>query len=176
MRSAIERIKLQGGFCPSWPRDWMATPRARIQLPSSGGTGQRLKTARITFRKRSIWHIQNKGYTTPCTEITMGSIDRVTTFTNSRHAPANTIFGGRPGRGNQKVLPSGISQASGVDGHRLGPFENEPDEKESQERKNNGPHRVDMGQRIQRDAPQAPPRRISQPLGRPGVGGLMDAQ
>ena len=63
----------------------------------------------------------------------------------------------RPGGAHGKLAPAVIAIVQGVHRHRLGPAEQDAGVGEQQqERQDDGPHRVDVGHRVEGDAAQHP--------------------
>ena len=83
-------------------------------------------------------------------------------------------IGGRARKGNPQVVTSRVPQVVRVDGNGFGPAEDRgPDDREN-DGKENGAEGVDVDDGIQRSPPQAPGRRVSELVSRPGVRRFVD--
>ena len=70
----------------------------------------------------------------------------------------------------------GLPQAAGVHRHRLGPADQRQAAEDGEQRQQDRPDRVDVDQRVERDAPEQPRRGIAETIGRPRVRRLVNRQ
>jgi len=75
---------------------------------------------------------------------------------------------------NKDMIPFGIFQVGGIDGHRFCPTEDKPSHDETHERDNNGSDGVDMDERVQSHSAQVTTGGIPKPIRRPGMGRLVN--
>jgi hypothetical protein len=82
---------------------------------------------------------------------------------------------GWPGKRNPEVIAAGMPEVAGIDHDRLGPAEGgRAEDEDEDQRKDDGPEWIDMGERVQRYTAHGGSRRVAHFHGRPSVRGFMN--